>query len=194
MATLVAALTADFPVMGITLASDADHCYLSRLLTRLQSGGMYKDCFRFAFGKKWRYQISGGVIPVTPNRHTILDLLKAELKFLDTGGYRRCSRSPWRAAYVFEESPSCPNYSDPSRPHRCTDCWLTAFVPADLQSEQIPCRFVQLTPDGVSVDSLYRYGTPVETEQVLRRWLHERIRELESELSDTARLPFAANE
>ena len=115
---------------------------------------------------------------MTPSRHTILELLKAELKFVETGGYRRCSRSPWRAAYVFEESPSCPNYSDPSRPHRCADCWLMEFVYPDLRDEQIPCRFVQLTPDGVSVDSLYRYGTPVETEQVLRRWLSERIREL----------------
>lgn len=68
------------------------------------------------------------------------------------------------------------------------------FVSPDLRDEQIPCRFVQLTPDGVSVDSLYRYGTPVETEQVLRRWLRERIRELESELSEASRLPFAANE
>jgi hypothetical protein len=76
---------------------------------------------------------------------------------------------------------------------RCSDCWLMEFVPPDLRDEQIPCRFVQLTSDGVSVDSLYRYGTPVETEELLRKWLVERIREVESEISEAARLPLAAN-
>ena len=68
------------------------------------------------------------------------------------------------------------------------------FVPADLQEEQVPCRFIQLTGEGVSVDSLYRYGTCAETEEVLRVWLLQRIRELELELDEASRMPFAANE
>jgi hypothetical protein len=67
------------------------------------------------------------------------------------------------------------------------------FVPPDLRDEQVPCRFVQLTPDGVTVDSLYRYGTQAETEEALRKWLQHRIQELKDELSEAARLPFAAN-
>lgn len=126
-------------------------------------------------------------------RQILLDRLRAELQFLDSGGYRRSLRSPWRSAYVFEESPSCPNFSDRSRPHRCTDCWLMDYVSPESKDEQVPCRFVQLTPEGVTVDSLYRYGTSVETEGILRKWLMERIHELENELSEVARLPFAAN-
>lgn len=128
-----------------------------------------------------------------PNRHTVLDLLRAELKFVESGGYRLCSRSPWRAAYIFEESPSCPNFENREQFQPCAECWLMEFVPPESKGERVPCRFVQLSSDGVSVDSLYRYGTPAETEQLLRRWLRERIREAESELSEAARLPFAAN-
>jgi hypothetical protein len=130
---------------------------------------------------------------MAPNRQILLDLLKGELKFLDAQGYHRSARSPWRSSYIFEESPSCPNYDNPSHPHECKDCWLMQFVASDLQDEQVPCRFVQLTPDGVTVDSLYRYGTSAETEETLRKWLLERIHELEQDLSESARFPFAAN-
>ena len=123
----------------------------------------------------------------------VLKRLKAELAFLESAGYKHSSRSPWRAPYVFEESPSCPNFSDRPRPHLCEECWLIDFVPPDLRDEQIPCRFIPLTASGATVDSLYRYGTVPETEEALRKWLHERIHELESELSHSAQLPFAPN-
>jgi hypothetical protein len=127
------------------------------------------------------------------SRENLLELLNAELQFVERGGYRRSERSPWRPPYVFEESPSCPNYCDRSRPHLCTDCWLMQFVAPDQRDEQVPCRFVQLTPEGITIDSLYRYGSTAETEQTLSRWLRERIREIEGELADAGDLPLAAN-
>ncbi len=127
------------------------------------------------------------------SRQNVLQLLKTELQFVESGGYRRSERSPWRPPYVFEESPSCPNYSDRSRPHRCIDCWLMQFVALDLRDEQVPCRFVQLTSDGITIDSLYRYGSTAETEQILSCWLRERIREIEGELAEVSDLPLAAN-
>lgn len=126
-------------------------------------------------------------------RQNVLQSLKTELQFVQSGGYRRSERSPWRPPYVFEESPSCPNYSDRSRPHLCTDCWLMQFVTPDLRDEQVPCRFVQLTPEGITIDSLYRYGSTSETEETLSHWLRERIREIEGELTDASGLPLAAN-
>lgn len=127
------------------------------------------------------------------SRKNVLQLLKAELQFVETGGYRLSERSPWRPPYVFEESPSCPNYSDRSRPHLCTDCWLMQFVVPDLREEQVPCRFVQLTPEGITIDSLYRYGSTSETEEVLSHWLRERIREIEDDLDEASDFPLAAN-
>lgn len=127
------------------------------------------------------------------NRRNVLQLLKAELQFVENGGYRLSERSPWRPPYVFEESPSCPNYSDRSRPHLCSECWLLPFVAPDLRDEQVPCRFVQLTPEGVTIDSLYRYGSTAETEDLLSEWLQRCIREIETELADASDLPLAAN-
>jgi hypothetical protein len=130
---------------------------------------------------------------VARSRQGVLDLLKTELEFVESGGYQRSARSPWRPPYVFEESPSCPNFSDRARPHRCEDCWLMEFVPPESRDEQVPCRFVQLTADGITIDSLYRYGTPEETEKVLGSWLRGRIREMEEQLANAAVFPFAAN-
>jgi hypothetical protein len=62
------------------------------------------------------------------------------------------------------------------------------FVAPDLREEQVPCRFVDLTGNGVTVDSLYRCGTPIESEEALRSWLQRRIQELESQSSDVKQL------
>ena len=62
------------------------------------------------------------------------------------------------------------------------------FVPSDLQVEQIPCRFVPLTADGITVDSLYRCGTSAESEEALRKWLQQQIRKIEGELSSARAL------
>jgi hypothetical protein len=126
------------------------------------------------------------------NLHVVLNLLKRELEFLEHGGYRRSPASPWRSPYLFEESPSCPNHLDRTRQTRCEDCWLMGFVPNELHQEQTPCRFVPLTPDGLTVDSLYRCATSAESEDALRSWLKQRIRETESEISDARRLRLSA--
>ncbi len=65
------------------------------------------------------------------------------------------------------------------------------FVAPDLREEQIPCRFIELTGNGITVDSLYRCGTAAESEEALRTWLHQRIHEIESELSEVKHLPFS---
>ena len=124
------------------------------------------------------------------NLHVVLNLLKRELEFLEHDGYKRSPDRPWRAPYLFEESPSCPNYSDGAWQTLCQDCWLMQFVPGDLHYEQIPCRFVPLTPDGLTVDTLYRCATSAESEEALRLWLHQRIREIENEILDARALHF----
>ena len=115
------------------------------------------------------------------NRAEVLERLKAELAFLESGGYRRSAHCLWRAGYIFEESPSCPNFNDKTRPHRCLDCWLMEFVEPERRTDEFPCRFVQLTPNGITVDSLYCCSTESGSEEVLRRWLRDRIQEIEKE-------------
>ena len=118
------------------------------------------------------------------NRTMVLELLRKELAFLECGGYRHSPHSPWRAGYIFEESPSCPNFSDRARPHLCKDCWLMEFVASELRTEQVPCRFVELATNGMTVDSLYRCGTLAESEEALRTWLRQRIRDIEEQVRE----------
>ena len=111
----------------------------------------------------------------------ILDILKFELSFLEDGGYGRSPHAPWRAPAVFEDSPICPNFCDPARPHACEQCLLEQFVPKAQQAESIPCRFIPLTAEGQTVEDLYRTGSQSEMEEALGRWLRAQIARIEQE-------------
>jgi hypothetical protein len=111
-----------------------------------------------------------------------LDLLKFELKFLENGGYSRSPRTPWRASRIFEDSPTCLNFHDPSRPqHPCSDCALMQFVPEPCRDEPIPCRFIPLGPQGEDVDYFYRCKSQPELEEVLAGWLRKQVSLLEEQ-------------
>ena len=105
----------------------------------------------------------------------IFRMFQFELRFLEDGGYRHSPRAPWRASYVFEDSPTCLNFNDAARPHPCTECPLMEFVPAQFRGESAPCRFIPLTEAGETVDYLYRVGTQLELEEALACWLHRQI-------------------
>ncbi|HVN20702.1 MAG TPA: hypothetical protein VMU05_18085 [Dongiaceae bacterium] len=111
----------------------------------------------------------------------ILDILKFELSFLEDGGYGRSPHAPWRAPAIFEDSPICPNFCDPARPHPCEQCLLEQFVPDGQRKESIPCRFIPLTNDGVTIEDMYRTGSQVEMEEALRNWLRAQIARIEHE-------------
>jgi hypothetical protein len=111
----------------------------------------------------------------------ILEILKFELSFLEDGGYGRSPQAPWRAPAIFEDSPICPNFCDPARPHPCESCLLEQFVPAGQQKESIPCRFIRLTEEGLTVEDLYRTGSQAEMEEALAKWLRTQIQKIERE-------------
>jgi hypothetical protein len=111
----------------------------------------------------------------------ILDVLRFELSFLQDGGYGRSPHAPWRAPAVFEDSPICPNFCDPARPHPCESCLLEQFVPEGRRTEAVPCRFIELTPQGQSVEDFYRAGTQAEMEEALAGWLRAQIKKIEQE-------------
>lgn len=116
----------------------------------------------------------------------ILGILRFELKFLEGGGYARSPHAPWRAPYIFEDSPTCLNFKDSARPRPCSECLLTQLVPPDLREQDVPCRFIPLNDKGQTVDSLYHTGTQVELAETLRDWLHREIRRIEGEQRQAA--------
>lgn len=109
----------------------------------------------------------------------LLEALRFELQFVEDGGYGRSPHAPWRAPYIFEDSPTCLNFSDPARPHPCSECLLAQLVPAEMREQEVPCRFIPLNDKGQTVDSLYRTGTQKELEEALLDWLHREISRLE---------------
>ncbi len=128
---------------------------------------------------------------MTQDNRDILDVLKFELSFLEDGGYGRSPRTPWRAPSIFEDSPICPNFCDPARPHPCESCLLEQFVPEDRKKESVPCRFITLTKDGQTVEDFYRTGSQIEIEEALARWLRAQIEKIEKERTASAKAGVA---
>ena len=113
------------------------------------------------------------------DRQKLTQVLRAELAFLEHGGYRARPRYPWRPNFVFEDSPTCINFQANAERKPCEECPLMAFVPVDRRNTQFPCRHIPLTERGDTVNSFYEWGTDEELETALDVWLSQTIVELE---------------
>jgi hypothetical protein len=111
----------------------------------------------------------------------LLTVLKAELEFLEKGGYRHSPTAPWRPQFIFEDSPTCMNHGRRENPLPCRECILTNLVPADCRKEKIPCRHIPLNAEGFTIDTYYRLGTHEEVETAVAAWLRKTIMQLEQE-------------
>ncbi len=110
------------------------------------------------------------------DQRDILDVLKSELAFLEKGGYANWPRPVPRFQHIFEDSPACMNYNF-SNFAPCSECVLIQLVPPEFHENRIPCRHIPLNAEGQTLDSLYRYGGPIE--QTYRTWLRTTISSLE---------------
>jgi hypothetical protein len=116
----------------------------------------------------------------------LVELLKGELEFLELGGYDHAMGSPWRPAFVFEDSPTCMNFREATK-QPCSECPLMAFVPAEHRDKEPPCRFIPLNRDGQTLNSLYASASHRETVEVVRRWLRTTIAKLERRAEEQER-------
>jgi hypothetical protein len=108
----------------------------------------------------------------------LLELLRAELEFLELGGYEHALGAPWRPAFIFEDSPTCINFREASK-RPCKECPLLIFVPPAHRDEAVPCRFIRLNPEGQTLHSLYASASHGEMLDAVRFWLKETIARLE---------------
>jgi hypothetical protein len=111
----------------------------------------------------------------------VLEVLKAELEFLEKGGYAESPTTPWRPKLIFQDSPTCPNYAGKDEPVCCKECLLMRFVPTDSRNEKVPCRHITLNIEGYTIDTFYRLGTQEELEEAMSAWLRKTIYGLERE-------------
>jgi len=113
------------------------------------------------------------------DQRDLLTVLKAELDFVEKGGYRNTARAPWRPHFVFQDSPTCVNFDPTQQPRSCQECVLMKLVPVEAQQKRVPCRYIRLNEAGETIDSLYRYGSQEELELALTKWLCDTIDKLE---------------
>ena len=109
----------------------------------------------------------------------ILELLKAELDFIEKGGYGRSVRTPWQNKSTFQDSLTCINYADPDRAHPCIECHLLEFVSPEDRTQAVPCHFIPLTSEGDTIQDLEDDQAKLERE--VRAWLRARIKLIEEQ-------------
>ena len=108
-----------------------------------------------------------------------LEVLKAELDFIEKGGYGRSVRTPWKPTSIFQSSLSCLNYGYPYRAHPCADCLLDDFVPEGRHAAPVPCHHIPLDAEGETVEELELSDNQQLLEEKVKAWLRARIREIE---------------
>ncbi len=118
---------------------------------------------------------------MTNDKRDTIEVLKAELDFVEKGGYGRSVKTPWQPTSVFQDSPSCLNLGDPERTHPCSDCLLIDFVPPEARAEEVPCHHIPLNAAGATIDELEWKENQQETEQTVESWLRSTIARLEQQ-------------
>jgi hypothetical protein len=111
----------------------------------------------------------------------ILEVLKAELDFIEKGGYGRSVRTPQQPASIFQDSLSCLNQGDPQRMHPCGECLLIDFVPAEERQEPVPCHRIPLNESGDTVETMEGEEDQQKLEAAVKGWLLAKINQIEQE-------------
>jgi CheY-like chemotaxis protein len=110
----------------------------------------------------------------------VLEVMKAELDFIEKGGYGRSVRTPWKPTCIFQDSPTCLNFDDPKRTHSCDECLLMEFVPPASRTEQVPCHQIPLTLSGETLAGMEQKAHQDDLEEAVKNWLHTNISRIEA--------------
>ena len=120
------------------------------------------------------------------DQRDLLELLRNELEFIETGGYRQ-SIPLWLRTSTFQDSLSCLNYGYPYRAHPCNECHLLEFVSPEHRTEAVPCHFIPLNTDGETIEDLELQENEAKIERQVSNWLRARIKEIEEERAEHAK-------
>ena len=123
---------------------------------------------------------SAGLQMAADNRD-LLTVLRAELAFVENGGYSHAARAAWRPQFLFQDSPTCLNFDPTQQTRPCKECVLMELVPPQARKLKIPCRYIPLNNQEETADFFYRSGTQDELEAAAKQWLKDTIARLERE-------------
>src|SRR5450756_2074789 len=123
---------------------------------------------------------------MSDDKRDILEVAKFDLAFSEQGGYGRSVRTPKTPTRSFQDSVTCINFCEPTRPRPCNECFLTDFVSGNAQSEGVPCHHIPLNPEGETVDTLR--DNQLKLEEALGAWLRAIIHLSLIHISEPTRL------
>ena len=109
----------------------------------------------------------------------ILEVLRAELDYIEKGGYGRSVRAPQRPTSIFQDSLTCLNFGYPYRARPCAECALDSFVPPERRADEVPCHHIPLGADGATVAGLEAEDNQSRLEERVKAWLRAKIKEIE---------------
>jgi hypothetical protein len=119
------------------------------------------------------------VSAMSNDKRETIEVLRAELDFVEKGGYGRAVKTPWQPTSIFQDSPSCLNLGDPERTHPCSECLLIDFVPPEARAEEVPCHHIPLDSAGTTIDELEWKEDQRKTEKTVENWLRATLARLE---------------
>ena len=108
----------------------------------------------------------------------LLEVLRSELKFMESGRYHPSAWAHWSPQLIFEDSPACRNFGK-AKTESCTGCVFMPFVPLDHRGDRAPCRHIPLDSEGATLAAFYHYGTQESMESAVTIWLRATIANLE---------------
>jgi hypothetical protein len=111
----------------------------------------------------------------------VLELLKAELDYIEKGGYGRSVRTPWKPTSVFQDSLTCINFGYTYRAHPCEECVLHALVPPERRAEEVPCHHIALDAEGTTIEEVESEDNQQKLEEMVKTWLRAKIREVKEQ-------------
>lgn len=114
------------------------------------------------------------------NDRNLLEALRAELNFVEKGGYGRSVETPWQPTSIFRDSLVCLNYAEPEKVHPCEECLLFGFIPREDRQGVIPCHDIPLNDKGETIAMLEQRGDQGYLEETVKAWLRAAILRLEA--------------
>ena len=115
----------------------------------------------------------------------ILEVLQAELNFIEKEGYNVSDRTPWLSKSFFQDSMTCLNYGYPYRAYPCSECHLLDFVATEDSKTMVPCHYIPLNKAGETIEELESKGDEARALNLVKTWLRTQIDQIWLERSRT---------
>ena len=118
------------------------------------------------------------------DKREMIEQLKLEIEVIEKGGYYPSVREPREELRPFRDSVTCLNVGLEEKQHPCASCFLSEFVPPELQdSGGDLCHKIPLNARGDTVESLEREGDRDKLQAAILAWLKNTVARLEKEVA-----------